>query len=804
MSDTSRSSRKVLSTLLAGALTLVPHAARADTSSIKVAKHQYVVEWSSSPSLQSHAATGLALNTSALRTLGENSRASLVEVDERGNITSPENSPEVISYDNDNSFCEKVLTSGMALACSPNYILNSGATPNDPRLSEEWGHRAIDSAAGWDVTKGGQSNIVIAIIDTGTDYNHPDLKDNIWTNSGEIAGNGIDDDHNGVIDDVHGYNAITSGGDPMDDNMHGTHVAGIIGAKGNNGIGVVGVHWTAKMMPIKFLSGGGWGYLSDAIKGIDYMVAMKNRGVNIRVVNNSWGGGGFSSTLLAAIRRARDAGIIFVAAAGNSGTDNDVLASYPASYEVDNVVSVASSQEGDTLSSFSCFGLDSVDIAAPGSSILSTLPDNQYGSLSGTSMATPFISGALGLLLDREPSLTNVQAIERLYRTAKPVAAFEGMIKTGRLLNLNNLLNNRTVTEPISGEVCNYTYEPIPFNPDHSVDSTTIQIPMRGAGYVSNQTLTLPFDFPFYHAHAQSVTVSPNGVIFTQSAESAWNYSDRPTAPQFSIAPLYTYLFDYEAPTAPYGVRYVASADKAQFYWNLIHPWNREAGSIKIWLTIYKNGDIEEHVSLDNDRIARTLQYGALIGIRGENLSNSLTVTHNGFPVALRGQFGYRIHRPTSCAASPTSPREPTPTPTPNPSETPSPTPTPTPTNPVPANLQSIGMQGMSSRGTMVTTLQPGKAMKLTLEGTGDGTAQLTPWLNGRACSKPVLLSFTATTTSYMTQLPNFGRNIRSVALTTEHVSASTQVRHAHQRRSGQQSWSKACNKLSAALNRAK
>jgi subtilisin-like proprotein convertase family protein len=239
---------------------------------------------------------------------------------------------------------------------------------------------------------------VTAVIDTGVDYTHPDLASNIWTNTDEVAGNGIDDDGNGFVDDVRGWDFVNNDSDPMDDNGHGTHVAGTIGAVGNNGIGVTGVAWTASIMPLKFLDQSGSGSLSDAIKAIQYA-----RVNGAKIINASWGGGGFSSALQSAITQFITSGGLFVAAAGNEATNNDVTPSYPANYQ--GVISVGASTRTDTRASFSNYGT-SVDVFAPGQSILSTLPGNRYGSLSGTSMATPQVAGALALLWGQNPTLS--------------------------------------------------------------------------------------------------------------------------------------------------------------------------------------------------------------------------------------------------------------------------------------------------------------------------------------------------------------------------------------------------------------
>ena len=290
---------------------------------------------------------------------------------------------------------------------TPDFELTTQSIPNDPSFGSLWGLSNNGSQGGllnadiniepaWAL--GTATSIVTAVIDTGVDYTHPDLASNIWTNTDEVAGNGIDDDGNGFVDDVRGWDFVNNDSDPMDDNGHGTHVAGTIGAVGNNGIGVTGVAWTASIMPLKFLDQSGSGSLSDAIKAIQYA-----RVNGAKIINASWGGGGFSSALQSAISQFITSGGLFVAAAGNETTNNDVTPSYPANYQ--GVISVGASTRTDTRASFSNYGT-SVDVFAPGQSILSTLPGNRYGSLSGTSMATPQVAGALALLWGQNPTLS--------------------------------------------------------------------------------------------------------------------------------------------------------------------------------------------------------------------------------------------------------------------------------------------------------------------------------------------------------------------------------------------------------------
>ncbi len=322
----------------------------------------------------------------------------------------------------------------------PNYVLHALEIPNDPLFSQLWGMRNAGQTGGtagadiqaenaWDVFTG-SSDVVVGIIDTGLDYNHPDLAANVYTNPGEIPGNGIDDDGNGKVDDVRGWDFVNEDNDPMDDNGHGTHVAGTIGAVGNNGIGVAGVNWHVKIMPLKFLNASGSGSLADAVEAITYATQM-----NVRLTSNSWGGGGYSSSMQAAIADAEAHGILFVAAAGNAGTDNDATPRYPTSYENANVVSVAATDHNDALASFSCYGATSVDLGAPGVDILSSLPGNSYGLLSGTSMATPHVSGALALIFGRFPAIDGASAKALLLNFVDPIPALQGRCVTGGRLN---------------------------------------------------------------------------------------------------------------------------------------------------------------------------------------------------------------------------------------------------------------------------------------------------------------------------------------------------------------------------------
>ncbi len=314
---------------------------------------------------------------------------------------------------------------------------------NDPSLSQLWGMTKIDAQDAWNVTTGatGANRVVVAVIDTGVDYTHPDLAANIWTNTAEIAGNGADDDHDGFVNDVHGYNFVSNTGNPMDDNGHGTHVSGTIAAAGNNSLGVTGVNWSASIMALKFMDSTGSGYLSDAIRAINYATMERTQhSVNVRVINASWGGGGFSSAMQTAIQAANDAGILFVAAAGNSGTNNDVAAQYPANYTPPNVISVAASDQNDHLASFSCYGATTVDLAAPGVSIYSTVPNNRYAYYSGTSMATPMVSGVAALAWAYKPNASVADIKNAILQGVDHISSLSGKVASGGRLDAYNTL----------------------------------------------------------------------------------------------------------------------------------------------------------------------------------------------------------------------------------------------------------------------------------------------------------------------------------------------------------------------------
>ena len=327
----------------------------------------------------------------------------------------------------------------------PDYFVTTVKLSDDTRLHDLWGmnnkgqtggteDKDIDAPEAWDITTGSK-DILVGVIDTGIDRDHEDLKANMWTNPNEIAGNGKDDDKNGYIDDVHGWDFYNNDNNPDDDDSHGTHCAGTIGGVGNNGKGVVGVCWNVSMVGIKFLGKDG-GYISDAIKSVTYATKI---GVNL--TSNSWGGGGYSSTLKRAIDEANQKGIGFVAAAGNHNGNNDSRPSYPASYKSENVISVGASDHRGKKAYFSCYGKTSVHLFAPGVKILSSVPNNKYASFQGTSMAAPHVSGAYALLLSANPTWSVAQVKSALINSTDAESLLKDKCVAGGTLNVHKALS---------------------------------------------------------------------------------------------------------------------------------------------------------------------------------------------------------------------------------------------------------------------------------------------------------------------------------------------------------------------------
>jgi subtilisin family serine protease len=333
----------------------------------------------------------------------------------------------------------------------PDYIYEIDVTPNDPALSGLWGMPKISAPAAWDVSTGSPA-VVIASIDTGVDYTHPDLAANMWHNPGEIPANGIDDDANGYTDDVYGIDAYNNDSDPTDDHGHGTHTSGTMAAVGNNGVGIAGVCWQAQVMALKSFSSGGSGNSSTELPAIDYVINQKLlHGVNVVVINASWGGYGFSTAIHDAVAAAGNAGIVWVGSAGNDTNDNDTGPSYPASYDCSNIISVQATDSDDTMAYFSNYGATSVDIGAPGVEILSTLPGDYYESWNGTSMAAPHVAGAVASMAAKYPTETVGTRIAYILAGADRIPSLAGTTATGARLNVYRSLDHIGPTVTATG-----------------------------------------------------------------------------------------------------------------------------------------------------------------------------------------------------------------------------------------------------------------------------------------------------------------------------------------------------------------
>ena len=371
----------------------------------------------------------------------------------------------------------------------PDRVVTATAIPNDPSFNRLWGlnntaqtgglsNADIDAPAAWDVTTGSRS-VVVAVVDTGIDYNHPDLAANVWRNPRETAGDGIDNDANGFVDDVYGWNFASNTANVFDDNSHGTHVAGTIGAVGNNGSGITGVNWQVSIMGLKFLDASGSGTTSAAIAALNYATMMRRtHGVNIVATNNSWGGGGGSTALRDAITAGGNAGILCIAAAGNESSNNDSVGSFPANSVGTSGISVAATDSSNRLASFSNYGATSVQVAAPGVGIYSTTPNNSYASYSGTSMATPHVAGLVALMAAANPQATAAQIRSTIISTVTAVPGLAGKCSTG------GVINAAAAVQAIRGTTPPPT-PPAPLEPNDSLATATAIALSGGAAALS-------------------------------------------------------------------------------------------------------------------------------------------------------------------------------------------------------------------------------------------------------------------------------------------------------------------------------
>jgi subtilisin family serine protease len=341
---------------------------------------------------------------------------------------------------------------GVAYAEADRTVRTQGVIPNDARLGEQWGVEQannvdVDLPEAWGLTPGSPA-VVVAVVDTGMDVTHPDLAGRLWANPGEVPGNGRDDDRNGYVDDVHGWDFTLNTGVMRDTDGHGTHVSGIIAAQANNGAGVAGVAPGVRLMPLRFIGAGGDGAVSDAVDAIYYAVAQ-----GARVINASWGGGGYSQALADAIRYAGSRNVVFVTAAGNERANNDSVRSYPSAYRFGTTLSVAAVDASGRLASFSNYGARTVDVAAPGVDVLSTVPGGGYDLMDGTSMAAPFVSGVVALVASINPAATATQIVQWVTGTAKPLPGLAGRVVGGGIVSAGRAVGAIPLSNPAAQAV---------------------------------------------------------------------------------------------------------------------------------------------------------------------------------------------------------------------------------------------------------------------------------------------------------------------------------------------------------------
>jgi thermitase len=319
----------------------------------------------------------------------------------------------------------------------PDYYLKTSTEPDDPLYAQQYplaatGAGAVGAPVAWTART---SCAKVAVLDTGAQYSHPDLDGNIWHNSHEIAGNDVDDDHNGYVDDYYGVNLVKGRDSGVDDEGHGTHVAGIIAGHGDNGTGISGLCWTGSVMPVKFMNSRGKGSSSDAVTGIDYAVRM-----GAKIVNGSFGSSSKSTALADAVDYAQSKGVLLVFAAGNDGTSNDAAPEYPAALTNSNIIAVAAVTATGALASFSNYGPKSVDLGAPGDSIISTYLGSGYKVLSGTSMASPIVAAAAAMLRARDAQLSYKQIRSAILASTQPDAALPGKVAHPGVLDVGAAL----------------------------------------------------------------------------------------------------------------------------------------------------------------------------------------------------------------------------------------------------------------------------------------------------------------------------------------------------------------------------
>ena len=529
------------------------------------------------------------------------------------------------------------------------YLTIHRTIPNDPDFESSWGldnqgqmlgtlDCDIDAPEAWDITTG-SADVIIGIVDTGVDYDHPDLQGNMWTNAAELNGlPGEDDDGNGIVDDIYGIRVINGAvtGDPYDDHGHGTHCAGVVGATGNDYRGICGVNWNVSIMALKFLDAGGSGLESDAAACIEYAV---DHGA--KVLSNSYGGPDWSQALYDAIVYARNNGVLFCASAGNDTTDNDVMPSYPASYDLTNIIAVTSTGGSDNISYFSNYGATSVDVGAPGEAIWSTWPGNQYQLLDGTSMACPHVSGIAALVLSHDSGLDLDDLRDRVMWTGDRAFDLQDITVTGLRVNAYNAIMGiysvriSTPSPLPDGQVgtpysCTFAAtgfaEPYTWSwsaPDYIERETANYFTTGGTpqGWQHDNAmwyLDLPFDFPFYGGAYSHVYVCSNGYI--EFADTMPIPEDIPDMQIFSqkkvVAAYWSDLNTDYAGSLDIYLRY-PDADTIDIRWKAQEADWLLGMPINVAITLHADGRVELHYGPENLSLV-----GGIMGVSNGDETN--------------------------------------------------------------------------------------------------------------------------------------------------------------------------------------
>jgi subtilisin family serine protease len=371
----------------------------------------------------------------------ENKKHYILSLDENSSIKNASINTQKISKAKITRFCRRFLKNNPSATCEPNTILQQKLSADDTFYSRMYGLQQISAPTAWDTTTG-SSSVKVAVIDTGIDYTHPDLSGNVSHNDSEIPDNNLDDDNNGYIDDYYGFDFTQNVGDPMDQNSHGSHVSGTIGATSNNTTGVTGINWSVGLIGVRVLDADGFGSLSDIARGVDYAVT---RGAH--VINMSIGASENSRALRESIKKAKYADVLVVVAAGNESNNNDSVFSFPADYNISNLISVAASDSSDEIANFSNYGKSSVHLAAPGVGILSTVLGG-YDSYDGTSMASPHVAGVAALVKSAYPDLHAQDLKDAILNGADLINNHTGYTITGGRLNAQGALSYAATASP--------------------------------------------------------------------------------------------------------------------------------------------------------------------------------------------------------------------------------------------------------------------------------------------------------------------------------------------------------------------